>query len=75
MHRRHKHIAKLPRWQEKRNALIARRRAPVEAVFSAGKRLYGLTRARYASLLRNAARAITVFTVYNLRRASLLAGP
>jgi IS5 family transposase len=34
-----------------------------------------LARARYASLLRNAARAITVFTVYNLRRASLLAGP
>ena len=75
MHRRHKHIARLPRWQEKRNALIARRRAPVEAVFSAGKRLYGLTRARYASLLRNAARAIAVFTVYNLRRSALLAGP
>ena len=56
MHRRHKHIARLPRWQEKRNALIARRRAPVEAVFSAGKRLYGLARARYASLVRNAAR-------------------
>jgi IS5 family transposase len=75
MHRRHKHIARLPRWQEKRNELIARRRAPVEAVFSAGKRLYGLTRARYASLLRNAARAIAVFTVYNLRRSALLAGP
>jgi IS5 family transposase len=75
MHRRHKHIARLPRWQEKRNGLIARRRAPVEAVFSAAKRLYGLARARYASLVRNAARAMAVFTVYNLRRAALLAGP
>jgi Glycosyl transferase family 21/Transposase DDE domain len=75
MHRRHKHMARLPYWQEKRNWLIARRRAPVEAVFSAAKRLYGLTRARYASLIRNAVRTMAVFTVYNLRRASLLAGP
>ena len=75
MHRRHKHMAQLPRWQDKRNGLIARRRAPVEAVFSAGKRLYGLARARYASLIRNAARTIAVLTVYNLRRAALLAGP
>jgi IS5 family transposase len=75
MHRRHKHMARLPHWQEKRNGLIARRRAPVEAVFSAAKRLYGLTRARYASLIRNAVRTMAVFTVYNLRRASLLAGP
>ena len=75
MHRRHKHIARLPRWQEKRNGLIARRRAPVEAVFSAAKRLYGLGRARYASLVRNAERTMAVFTVYNLRRAALLAGP
>jgi IS5 family transposase len=75
MHRRHKHIARLPRWQEKRNGLIARRRAPVVAVFRAGKRLYGLGRARYASLARNAARVAAIFTVYNLRRAALLAGP
>ena len=47
----------------------------MEAVFSAAKRLYGLARARYTSLLRNAARTMAVFTVYNLRRASLLAGP
>jgi IS5 family transposase len=47
----------------------------VEAVFSAAKRLYGLGRARYASLTRNAARALAIFTVYNLRRASLLTGP
>jgi IS5 family transposase len=75
MHRSHKHQRALPRWQERRNQLIARRRAPVEAVFSAAKRLYGLGRARYTSLSRNAARALAVFTVYNLRRASLLASP
>jgi IS5 family transposase len=75
MHRRHKHIARLPHWQQRRNDLIARRRAPVEAVFSAGKRLYGLGRARYASLARNAARALAIFTAYNLRRAALLCGP
>jgi transposase, IS5 family len=75
MHRRHKHIAHLPRWQQKRNRLIACRRAPVEAVFSALKRLYGLGRARYVSLARNAARTMAVLTVYNLRRAALLAGP
>jgi IS5 family transposase len=75
MHRSHKHQRALPRWQERRNQLIARRRAPVEAVFSAAKRLYGLGRARYASLTRNAARALAIFTVYNLRRASLLTGP
>jgi transposase, IS5 family len=75
MHRSHKHQRALPRWQDRRNQLIARRRAPVEAVFSAAKRLYGLGRARYASLARNAARALAIFTVYNLRRASLLASP
>lgn len=72
MHRRHKHIARLPHWQQRRNDLIARRRAPVEAVFSAFKRLYGLGRARSASLARNAARLLAVATIYNLRRASLL---
>jgi IS5 family transposase len=69
MHRRHKHIATLPFWQQRRNDLIARRRAPVEAVFSAFKRLYGLARARYRTLVRNTGRLIAVATVYNLRRA------
>lgn len=74
MHRRNKHMAALPPWQQRRNALIARRRAPVEAVFSALKRLYGQRRARSCSLERNTARLFAVATVYNLRRASLLAG-
>jgi len=72
MHRRHKHLPVLPRWQQRRNHLIARRRAPVEAVFSALKRLYGLGRARYRTLARNTARLIAAATAYNLRRAVLL---
>jgi len=74
MHRRHKHIAALPPWQQRRNELIARRRAPVEAVFSALKRLYGLRRAKSRSLERNTARLYAIAAVYNLRRACLLAG-
>jgi len=72
MHRRHKYIAALPRWQQRRNNLIARRRAPVEAVFSALKRLYGLARARSLTLERNRARLLAIVTAYNLRRAVIL---
>ncbi|MCV9936545.1 transposase [Boseaceae bacterium BT-24-1] len=73
MHRRHKHIAVLPAWQQRRNALIARRRAPVEAVFSAMKRLYGKARTRCHSLAANTADLIAFATVYNLRRATIIA--
>lgn len=72
MHRRHKYMAQLPHWQQRRNNLIARRRAPVEAVFSALKRLYGLARARSLTLERNLARLLAIVTVYNLRRAAIL---
>lgn len=74
MHRRHKHIAALPPRLRRRNALIAQRRAPVEAVFSAMKRLYGRARTRCHSLLANAADLIAFATVYNLRRATIIAG-
>lgn len=73
MHRRHKHMAELPHWQQRRNRLIARRRAPVEAVFSAFKRLYGAGRARSTDIARNTARLMAIATVYNLRRAVLIA--
>jgi transposase, IS5 family len=72
MHRRHKYLPALPYWQQRRNQLIARRRAPVEAVCSAFKRLYGQSRARCRTLARNASRLIAVATVYNLRRAAHL---
>jgi IS5 family transposase len=57
---------------QRRNDLIARRRAPVEAVFSAMKRLYGKARARCCSLLVNAADYLAFATAYNLRRACIL---
>lgn len=72
MHRRHRYMAALPPWMQRRNNLIGRRRAPVEAVFSAMKRLYGKARTRCHSLAANTADFIAFVTVYNLRRAILL---
>ena len=70
MHRRHKHMPALPPWMAVRNRLISRRRAPVESVFSAMKRLYGKARARCHSLTVNAADFLAFATVFNLRRAA-----
>lgn len=72
MHRRHRYLPVLPRWQRLRNRLIARRRAPVEAVLSAAQRLYGKARTRCHSLERNAADFFAFAAVYNLRRAVIL---
>lgn len=71
MHRANKHHPVLPFWCQRRNRLIARRRAPVESVFSAMKRLYGKARARCHDLQRNAADFFAFLTVFNLRRVSL----
>ncbi len=74
MHRSHKNQDGLPHWQQRRNALIAPRRAPVEAIFGSFKRLYGRARVRYCDFRRNLADFYRLATVYNLRRAiSLLA--
>jgi IS5 family transposase len=70
MHRRHKHMPVLPRWMQMRNRLIARRRAPVESVFSAMKRIYGKARTRCHSLTANVADFFAFVTVFNLRRAT-----
>lgn len=70
MHRRHKYMPVLPRWMAARNRLISRRRAPVESVFSAMKRIYGKARTRCHSLTANAADFLAFATVFNLRRAS-----
>ena len=72
-HRRHKTVARLSPRRERWNRLVARRRAPVEAVFSAGKRLYGLARARCHSLAANEVRFLAFAAIYNLRRATLIA--
>jgi transposase, IS5 family len=70
MHRRHKYMPVLPRWMAARNRLISKRRAPVESVFSAMKRIYGKARARCHSLAANAADFLAFATVFNLRRAA-----
>lgn len=75
MHRRHKYLSALPRWMAARNRLISRRRAPVESVFSAMKRLYGKARTRCHSLTANAADFLAFATVFNLRRATAVLLP
>jgi len=72
MHRADKHRRKITGWRARWNALVARRRAPVEAVFSAMKRLYGLARARSPCLAYVAADVFAFATIYNLRRAAIL---
>ena len=47
MHRSHKHQRGLPYWQQRRNALIGKVRAPVEHVFGTLKRSYGYRTVRY----------------------------
>lgn len=68
-YRRHKTEPVLTRWAKLRNDLIARRRAPVEGVFSQLKRFYGMARARYPTLERNASRAFAILAMFNLKRA------
>jgi transposase, IS5 family len=75
MHRSHKNQAALPYWQQRRNALIAPRRAPVEAFFGCLKRVYGLARARYVNFRSNLADFHRAATVYNLCRAITLLAP
>jgi len=70
MHRRHKYMPALPPWQALRNKLISRRRAPVESVFSALKRIYRKGRTRCHSLAANATDFFAFATVFNLRRAA-----
>ncbi len=69
MHRPNKHHPQLPRWRRRRNALIARVRAPVEQVFGTLKRGYGYRRVRYLGLERNATELWLKCTAYNLKRA------
>jgi transposase, IS5 family len=67
--RRHKSEPELSARQKRCNALIARRRAPVEGVFSQMKRFHGWSRTRCHTLARNAADLFAVLTVFNIKRA------
>ena len=71
-HRRHKHLARLPHWQQRRNQLIERRRAAVERVFGTLKQHYGYRRVRYHGLQRNSLELLFKCMAYNLRRADAL---
>ena len=73
MHRSHKHQRALPYWQQRRNALIAPRRAVVEKVFGTLKHSYGYQRVRYRGLGRNAVELWFKLMAYNLRKADTLA--
>ena len=74
MHRSHKNQKALPFWQQRRNALIAKRRAPVERVFANLKRLYGRSRMRYCGFRHNLTDMVRAITLHNLCRAASLAG-
>ena len=73
MHRRHKHQTQLPRWQQRRNRLIAPVRAAVEHIFATLKRCYGYRRVRYFRLDRNALHLELLCMALNLRTAARLA--
>lgn len=72
-HRANKHQPRLPHWKTRRNALIAKRRAPIEQVFGTTKRVFGYARARSMNFAVNLADAFRMATVFNLRRAASLA--
>lgn len=71
MHRPNKHHPLTP-WQQRRNAAIGKRRAPVEQVFARLKRLCGWRRVRYRGLARNAVHLALLCTALNLKRLVVL---
>lgn len=73
MHRSHKNQAALPRWQARRNRLIAPIRAGVERVFAVWKRCWGYERVRYLGLARNQTHLSLICIAYNIRKAASLA--
>jgi IS5 family transposase len=53
------------RWQQRRNALLVIRRAPIEPLFALLKSVYRFCRARYRGLVRNAAALHLAFAAMN----------
>jgi IS5 family transposase len=64
---------RLTHWQQRRNGLIARRRAEVETIFAVFKRRMGYRIVRYVGLIKNAAHFLLLVLAYNMRRAADLA--
>jgi IS5 family transposase len=73
MHRADKHHPELPRWQQRRNALISAARAAIERTFGTLKRSYGYRQVRYYSLAANAVELQLKCFAFNLRRLDTLA--
>lgn len=74
MHRSHKNQTGLPRWQHRRNQLIAPIRAAIERVFGTLKRSYGYRRVRFFDLARNAVDLDLLCVAFNLRKAAAMRG-
>jgi IS5 family transposase len=64
----------LTKRQQRRNDLIARRRAAVETTFATWKRRMGFTRARYVGLAKVAGQVLLTAMAFNLRRVAVLTG-
>ena len=60
------------RWEQRRNALLVTRRAPIEPLFALLKAVYRFSRARYRGLSRNAAALHLAVTAMNLKRWTIL---
>lgn len=60
--------AHLSEYQRKRNALIARRRAPAEGTFGILKRVYGWSRSRWRGLVKTTRELRWTITAFNLRK-------
>ncbi|WP_245297136.1 MULTISPECIES: IS5 family transposase [Rhodomicrobium] len=74
MHRSHKNQTGLPRWQRRRNRLIAPIRAAIERVFGTLKRSYDYRRVRFFDLARNAVDLNLLCVAFNLRKAAAMWG-
>ncbi len=63
------------RWEQRRNALLVIRRAPIEPLFALLKAVYRFSRAHYRGLARNAAALHLAVTAMNLKRWTILVQP
>lgn len=61
------------RWEQRRNALLIARRAPIEPLFALIKNVYRFARARYRGLARNSAAFHLAAAAMNLKRWTILA--
>lgn len=75
MRRWHWRRPPLSRWEQRRNALLVIRRAPIEPLFALLKAVYRFSRARYRGLTRNAGALHLAVTAMNLKRWTILAQP